>query len=837
MGTPEVVLGSAAAEFLWGTDDLDDAREAPPLDLLAAGADQVDEPSFSDVELMLTMLGESGKCLDRLVGLLAGPMSATADDSGEEDGSRHEAIAEFSRQTHTLKGIFRTVGMMQSGAILHAMEDQLGRLDAGKPDIERYITAYAGVIFEIGCAYKKVKAHFSSYLSSASVAVADPGSAGSASRYVDRGSPPADFPAPLHAPAADLGAGAEPVQASSVRTVLPQAISPAADAPADPHLGAIPAAAGSIRVSSAGASRLGEASGQVARANRRGVSLLEQATAKMADLETALGRLGNPLRELEACCAAGPGAENGLPPDPLETDRLTQVLEIARALSETYRDVQEAACAINDGVGDMHDCEVEREALTEDLQRECGKLSRVPLSIQRSRLERVVKKACEDSGKVASLRIDRDVTIPAAAMERVVPAIEHLVRNAIAHGIEAPPARRRAGKPESGSLSIVGFEEVKGGAIRVEISDDGAGIDCRAVLEAARARGIAGAGEEYSAAQVLALLFLPGFSTAPQITALSGRGTGLDVVKTSLGAVGGTVDIRSTLAEGTTFVLRIPFESSTMAVLPVTAAGYRCLVPLSRVQKAIPVFARDIAIDRQRSLVTIAGETLELVSLASRVVASEAAMTHAGRGHLLLMVEEDSGITKAVLVDAVGAIAKVTPKPLGPFVSEIPGLLAAALDTDGKTIIIVDPLRLWERPATEPRPRAAKRKPTVMVVDDSGTVRLATTRFLAGEGYDAIGARDGLEALRLLRQGLVPDTFLLDIEMPGMDGFQLITELRRIAALRARPIVMVSSRTSKKHRERAEQLGVDHYLVKPFEESQLLAILNDLIRRASSWRS
>ncbi|WP_236748880.1 response regulator [Acidovorax carolinensis] len=408
---------------------------------------------------------------------------------------------------------------------------------------------------------------------------------------------------------------------------------------------------------------------------------------------------------------------------------------------------------------------------------------------------------------------------------------EHILRNAIAHGIEDSEKRRATGKSPTGTITIGAPTSAQQDAsvVRVSIRDDGCGVDLAKVLGIAYAKGLAIRGENYSDAAIREFLFMPGFSTAASVNELAGRGVGLDVVRSSIAGLGGMVSIESAANMGTEFVLTLPTDTSSMHVVPVSANGYRCLIPLSLVMRIVPVSSSiGVELNPAAGTVTIAEDSFDLIELASRVPKVGAQQNAASRGHLVLMSE--SGVTKAVLVDAIGAQTRAVVRRLGPFVRDIPGMVAGTVLSNGEVGLVVNPLRL--RPLGQEageRSLAQSSTKRIMVVDDSSTVRLVTARFLRRLGFEVQTARDGLDALQQLSKGIQPDIFIFDLEMPGMGGFELIAEIKRKSEFETTPIVVISSRSADKHRERAKQLGASAYLSKPYEDSQLQAVLDRVI--------
>jgi chemotaxis protein histidine kinase CheA len=609
-------------------------------------------------------------------------------------------------------------------------------------------------------------------------------------------------------------------------------------APAATVTAAAPAARadGSVRVPLKLANKVGAASGQVLMASRRSLEVVDGSLRTLRELDVNIKRMGPVLRELDIMAtasiasAAGGAASNGF--DALELDRYTALQELVRRLKEAYEDSVGSATSLTEGLRSMRGAEEERAQLSDDLQRESSELMLVSVSTQRARLERVVAKACEDTGKRASLVVDSRCRVPAAALDKLMPVFEHLLRNAVAHGIESPAVRAAAGKPASGVIAIAmpRAGNMDGSVVKVAVSDDGAGIDHAVVLAIAQKRGLALRDRQYNDAAVRDFLFMPGFSTAATVSQLAGRGVGLDVVRSAVAALGGLVSVDSKTAQGTEFTLVLPTDITSMSVVPVTARGYTCLLPLTLVSRIVPVSSSlEVVLNEAAGTVSIAGVVHELVDLASRVpTTGDVRGERGGRGHLVLMRESD--VTKAVLVDSIGNQSRMVVRQLGPFVRDVPGMVAGTLLANGEVGLVVNPLRLHELAAAPAEQgAAAPRTKHIMVVDDSSTVRMVTTRFLKRLGFEVSTAKDGLDALQTLSRGVRPDGFLFDLEMPGMDGFDLISEIRRKPEHTHAPIVVISSRTAEKHRERARELGATAYLTKPYEDSQLQEVLESLV--------
>lgn len=833
LDVPDAPAGSAEQSF----------QPAEPKALLreflAASQGRDDALDVSDVALMNIMFEESQECVTQLEGIVA-----QCRDEAAQSETRVGLVAEMRRLVHTLKGVLRTVGLMKAGAILHAMEDRLEVIPDDGVVLVAELDAYAMAIEDVARTIESARSYFE--MSQMGVDVAEsaatlPVAPPAANEVAPQPEAPqtqaqADEVAEVMPVGEDAGS-AGPLQEHNVQS---DAAPPAAQAPvAVQPMPAAPAQmAQSVRVPVTLAARLGDTSGRVMLAAQRSLEELDVASRNLADLEAGLGRMDPVLRRLDiiaaasvASTASASNAVSGF--DALEFDRYTELQEVVRLLKEAHEDALASLAELASSIRSTSSEERHRAELTEDLQRHSSELMLVSLATQRQRLERVVASACRDTGKRASLVIEPGCKAPASSMDRLMPALEHLLRNAVAHGIESPQRRAELGKPESGTitLGVSADAGAEAGTVTVCVRDDGAGVNTKRVLEIASSRGLCRAGHRYDDAAIHEFLFMPGFSTAQSVSELAGRGVGLDSVRAIISGVGGLVSVRSQPGTGAEFTMTLPADASTMSVVPVVSAGVRCLIPLSLVQRIVPVSQEHSA--QLGKSVVIEGAEYEVVSLDRRVpidAGTNRPASRRGRGHLLLM--RSQGAQRAVLVDAVGAQTRLVVRPLGPVIREVPGLLAAATVSDGSLALVLNPLVLEER---QPEPRQAARAGSslkrVLIVDDSPTVRLVTSRLLTRHGFDATTAHDGINALELISRGVQPDAFVLDLEMPGMDGFALLAELRRARQFVTTPIIIVSSRGADKHQQRARELGATAYLQKPCDESRLLELLRGLLER------
>jgi len=445
----------------------------------------------------------------------------------------------------------------------------------------------------------------------------------------------------------------------------------------------------------------------------------------------------------------------------------------------------------------------------------------VPFSILDERLYRIVRQTTRELDKKAELHIEgSQVELDRSVMDRIGAPLEHMLRNALAHGIEAPAQRVAEGKSEAGRISI-GLRQ-EGNEIALVLSDDGAGLDLAQLRRKAEERGLLQPGQEVADTELMQLIFISGLSTAQAVTELSGRGIGMDVVKSEIAAIGGRIDVASTRGQGSIFTVYLPLTLAVTQVVIVRAGGSMLAISAAMVEQVLRLKADVLAERYAAQCIDFQERRYPLHGLA-RLFGADAPVPQTYNSVLLLR----SGVQRIALhVDELVGHQEIVVKSIGPQLARVPGVAGATVLPDGSVVLIVNPVQLVmrarvsaERTAT--LPAAAPAVPVVMVVDDSLTVRKITSRLLEREGYQVLTAKDGLDALAQMTDAL-PAVMLVDIEMPRMDGFDLARNLRGDPRTRGVPIIMISSRTAEKHRSQAAELGVDVFLGKPYPEGELL---------------
>ncbi|MDX1433665.1 MAG: response regulator, partial [Gammaproteobacteria bacterium] len=432
------------------------------------------------------------------------------------------------------------------------------------------------------------------------------------------------------------------------------------------------------------------------------------------------------------------------------------------------------------------------------------------------------------------IRLDRTI------LERITPSIEHVLRNAVDHGVERPAARKQLGKPETATIKIAVSRT--GPEVVIRIEDDGQGLDRQAIYQTAVGRGLVAQGAKLTDEELFQLILEPGFSTVRKVTQISGRGVGLDVVNADIKQFGGVLEIDSSPGHGSAFTIRLPFTLAVNHALLVKVGEGDFALPMSNVVGVVRASRDDLhkVEADQVPAFEYNSERYHFAHLGTMLEFCEPDYEESKAPFPVVLVRAGDH-RMAFLVEGLTGRREIVIKPLGPQLASIRWISGATVLGDGSVAMILDVPALVRRaaslhgiargPAAFGGQRSeAQNGATVMVVDDSITVRQVTQRLLNRNGIDVLTAKDGIEALALLKDRR-PDVMLLDIEMPRMDGFELAATIRKDARLKDLPIIMITSRTGSKHSDHASQIGVNRYIGKPYHESELLENINSLLGR------
>ncbi|WP_049631426.1 Hpt domain-containing protein [Cellvibrio sp. pealriver] len=529
--------------------------------------------------------------------------------------------------------------------------------------------------------------------------------------------------------------------------------------------------------------------------------------------------------------------------DPLEMDRYSQLQQLSRSLIESASDLMDLKYTLADKTRDTETLLLQQSRINTDLQEGLMRSRMVPFSRLVPRLRRIVRQAASELGKEVDFELDNvEGELDRTVLERMVAPLEHMLRNAVDHGIEMPDERIAAGKNPNGRILLTLGRE--GGDVIIRLIDDGRGINLKRVREKAVERGLMAADAQLADQDVIQFILHAGFSTAEKVTQISGRGVGMDVVHSEIKQLGGAMFIDSNWGSGTEFTIRLPFTVSVNRALMVQIGDDLYAIPLNSIEGIVRVspFELEHYYQDDSARFDYAGENYLVRYLGSLLDSSAQPKLDGQMLPLPVVLVRSAEHTVALQVDRLLGSREIVVKTLGAQFSAVRGVSGATVMGDGSVVVILDlhamireqlalglqnaiqldPLRI--SPAIE----EDLSEKTIMVVDDSVTVRKVTGRFLEREGFRVISAKDGVEALQLLQDHL-PDVMLLDIEMPRMDGFEVAKNIRTSSRLKDLPIIMITSRTGEKHRERAFSLGVNKYMGKPYQEDLLLTNIHELL--------
>ncbi|HET8628291.1 MAG TPA: chemotaxis protein CheW [Thermomicrobiales bacterium] len=790
----------------WAMEAPPEPRETPALASYTADA--------ADPELVAVFIEEAE---DHLAGF---NRALVALDHRPYDRAQ---MGEARRLVHTLKGAANTLGYPVTGRLCHSMEDLFDALDergaapsramiglffASAETLEGLIAGIAAGRDEDAARADALRAQYAAYLQDGPVAVAPA---------------PRALAEPAPEPEAALEA-ADPAAGAGGRTVRVDI----------GRLDSLLNAVGELVTNRAGqeqhverfARTLSELLLSVERLRR--VSARLESRYEVAELmRVSQARQPQPLsryRDDEF--------------DDLELDRYTELHRISRELIEVAADVS----AAGNELGLLHDgfdqALNRQRRIANDLQDQLMEVRLVPISTVMPRLYRAARNVALRRGREVDLVLDGEETgIDKVLLEELTDPLLHIVRNAVDHGIEDPAARVARGKPATGTIRISATRE--GNEAIVRVADDGAGIDVAAVLERARRRGYALRRDD----QPLSLIFLPGLSTSETVSDISGRGVGLDVVRTNIGRLKGTIDVASTPGAGTTFTIRLPIMLTVTRALLVRAGAQTFAVPLAVVEEVVQFRREQVQTVGGADLLDLDGASYPLVSLAEALGLTPAGDAEAARALIVRTADQ----RYALAIDELLGQQEVVIKRLGRRLYTVPGLAGATILGNGAVVLILNvPDLLGERERrVRTAPASAGAAPArlapapaderlALVVDDSLSVRRVVARTLERDGWRVLQAKDGLEALDVLAWAR-PRVLVLDIEMPRMDGYELAERLRNDPDHGALPIVMLTSRAGEKHRRKAFELGVAAYLVKPFDEAELLRTARELADARRAW--
>lgn len=737
------------------------------------------------------------------------------------------------RNLHTVKGSARMAGAMTLGQAAHEMESAIETgLRHNRVDDALFRKLYVW--------FDRIQAHVDA-LGAGNLLPLDAGLADAADTV----------PAPADAPA---------TPGTSLLPAAPQTTSVDLTGPRSAEAEALEVAErqrAMVRVQARALDALINDAGEVGAARARLESEVDALKTYLSELNDNVARLRSQVREIEIQAETqmesriADAAAHDEAFDPLEFDRFTRLQELTRMMAESVNDVATVQQNLFRGF-DQASLDLETQArLTRGLQRSLMRARMVQFDTVADRLYRVARQAATETGKEVRLLIKGGtVELDRSVLDRMGGPLEHMIRNAVAHGIESADERRAKGKPAAGELTLEVQQE--GNEVVLHFVDDGAGLNLDRIRARALERQLLAPDEEASDARLTEMIFTPGFSTADQVSELAGRGVGMDVVRAETVALGGRIALQTTPEVGTRFTIHLPLTTAITQVLLVRVGERVYAIPSGMIDHVQQL--RPQALAEAYNAAALQLPTGPVPFHYFGALLEEAAPVAGGRKYSPTVVVRNGADRAAVHVDEVIGNREVVVKHIGPHLARLEGIAGATTLGDGEIVLIYNPVVLTQRfereaaalglpqadqettgavaelsrtGSTDAVPGLAT-QPIVMVVDDSLTVRKVTQRLLTRSGYQAVLARDGVDALRQLQE-ITPDAMLVDIEMPHMDGFDLTRNVRADERIGATPIIMITSRTADKHRRYAAEIGVNVYLGKPYNEEELLQHLRNLI--------
>lgn len=804
-----------------------------------------------DEELLEIFLEEGDEILNN---------SDEALQSWNPTGDNREQIELLQRYLHTLKGGARMAGAHEIGDLSHELESMLtGVVDGHVPVSDRMFGLLQECQDKLAEMLDKLKNH--QPLPNADVLVA----------RVDALINGVDEPALVIEPMVEdltILPVEAPIQAAVVESDEQSISSPEIEAkpqepvvtPGDTGLSAVKKEAqaeahrraGSriqhemVRVRSDLLDNLVDVAGEASIYRARVEQQIGAFHFNLAEMDHAVERLNEQLRQLSIDTEAqmtsrqeeveSLGIEDF---DPLEFDRFNHMQQLSRSMMETLSDVQSVEDMLRSLTRESETLLLQQGRVNTELQEGLMRTRMVPLVENAPRFRRIVRQTASELGKQVGIRFEGvDVEMDRNVVERIMAPLEHILRNAVAHGLEMPDARTAAGKNSEGHILINQVKE--GTEVVVSVTDDGAGVNVDAVRNKAIERGLLTADVELIDRDIIQFILEPGFSTAETVSQVAGRGVGMDVVDSEIKQLGGTLEIASQPGKGSSFIIRLPMTLSISRVLLITVGGVTYAIPLLNITGIMRIShdEREKLYQQDRRSYRWLNEEYDLLNMGEVLGTGQSNASNGKKQPLLLVHSGD--VRVALEVDELIGNREIVVKPLGRQFATLHELSGATILGDGSVVLILEIpalirsglMKVHDEAGTVTAPVVQEvqedTRPTIMVVDDSITVRKVTTRLLERNDMHPVTAKDGVDALTVLEE-TVPDVMLLDIEMPRMDGYELATHMRNDSRYKHVPIIMITSRGGEKHKQRAMEIGVNRYLGKPFQEDELLQNINELL--------
>lgn len=558
------------------------------------------------------------------------------------------------------------------------------------------------------------------------------------------------------------------------------------------------------------------------------------------DLTDSISRLRSYLRELEIEAETQLQSRMSLLQeanetfDPLEFDRFTRLQELTRMMAESVNDVATIQHGLLLNLDQTDAALQQQNRMNRELQQGLMGVRMLPFATISERLQRIVRQTARELNKRVEMTIEGEgIEIDRGVLDKMGAPLEHLLRNAVAHGLEPTEERKKLGKPETGHIKLkISLENDE---ITLIISDDGAGVNLAKVKQKAIEKGLFTTDQELTDQALMAVIFEAGFSTADTVSQIAGRGVGLDVVRSDIAVLGGRIDVSNVVGNGAMFNIYLPVTLSVAQVVMVRTGNKIFAIPSVMVEQVQKLKPNNLISAYEAHKIEWADREYPLNFL-SKLIGD---IDHVAESHVYtpVILLRSGTYRSAVHVDEIIGNQEVVMKQMGTQLSRVPGMIGATVLGDGAIVLVINPVQLANREALSIgaikvhtiAPVVEQLKRVALVVDDSLTMRKVLSRVLEREDFEVITANDGMDAVQKLQQ-IVPDIILTDIEMPRMDGFEFSRHVRDNHKTANTPLIIISSRTAEKHRNVAAELGVNAFLGKPVQDDELIEQVNALLK-------
>ncbi len=531
--------------------------------------------------------------------------------------------------------------------------------------------------------------------------------------------------------------------------------------------------------------------------------------------------------------------------DPLEFDRFTRLQELTRLMNEAVSDIEETVNTL-DTTSKVQDNTINAQSIvTNNLLSQLMKVRLVPVESISDRFYKIARNTSKELGKRVSLEIIGEKNeVDKLVLDKMISPIEHILRNSIAHGIELSEERTKKGKSSTGKVSI--DISLDGNFTIVKISDDGAGINVEKIREIGIKKKLIEDNKDYSRDEIINLIFQSGFSTADTVSQVAGRGVGMDVVKNEILAIGGSVKIETEKDKGSVFILTLPMEVATSQAMLCVAADKLVAIPAILIEEVASIKEFEIKKAYDNGKITLFGVEYQFYSIAHLLGIVDHTVKPEFKSYNSVVRIKYLNQSIVIHLNKLITTSEIVIKSLGTIYGKIFGVLGVTLLGDGRQGVVINPIQLLEHYNKHIKNVKVEKvdmeediiesinrnkRVTVMVVDDSITVRRASSKVLERNNYNVVLAKDGEDALEQL-QISIPDIILSDIEMPRMDGFEFVKNLRKVEKYNHIPVIMITSRTAEKHQNHAFELGANDFLGKPYKEEALIEKIELLLEKS-----